>query len=84
MWNLDEVLKKHGSSRTELAEKLGKKKNTISGYDKNPSLQTLEAIAAALEIDIRDLFPEKQPDNSQEIFTKDEKGNFTSIGFIRK
>ncbi|WP_294288512.1 helix-turn-helix transcriptional regulator [uncultured Chryseobacterium sp.] len=83
MWDLDEVLRKFGSSRTELAEKLGKKKNTISGYDKNPSLQTLEAIASALEIDIRDLFPEKKPEGHQEIFVKDDKGNYRSIGFIR-
>lgn len=84
MWDLDEVLRKHGSSRTELALKLGKAKSTISGYDKNPSLQTLEVIASALEIDIRDLFPEKKPDGYEELFTKDKNGNLKSVGFLKK
>lgn len=82
---IDKLLEEKGMSKTELAKKLGKSKSTISGYLSNPNLSTLEAIASALDVSVRDLFQDSKIDqNFQELFTKDENGNLKSVGFIKK
>jgi len=85
---LKELLDNKGLKSQDMAEKLGLTANTISNFNQGntlPKAEMLVKIAEYLDVDLRDLFIRtKESDDMQEIFTKDEKGNFTSIGFIRK
>lgn len=54
---IKEVIKKKGYSVTSLAEKIGMTQVSLSRIiNGNPTVETLEKIADALDVDVRDLF----------------------------
>lgn len=58
MNRIKEVLHENGIKQTWLAEKLGKSYNMVNGYVSNkrqPSIETLFAIAEILDISVRKL-----------------------------
>ncbi len=62
MLRIKEILKEKNMTLTALSEELGIHRvtltQTISG---NPTLETLEKIAKALDVDVIDLFEDKRP-----------------------
>jgi len=54
--DVDSVLKSKGLTRSKLSELLGSNRSYVTNALKNPTLETLEKIATALEVDIRELF----------------------------
>lgn len=84
MLDLKKILDEKGLTQTDLADKLGITKGTLSSNLKNPKLETIQKIAAALNLEVADLFPKSNPDNTQELFTKDENGNLKSVGFLKR
>lgn len=56
--DIERVLNEKGLNKAKLAEMLGRGDNRsyVSNLLKNPTLKTLEAIANALDVDIKDLF----------------------------
>lgn len=61
-----ECCKRRGITLQELADKLGVARSTLANtlVKKNPTLDTLEKIARALEVKVSDLFVEEQDKNS--------------------
>lgn len=54
---IKEVIKEKGYSVTSLAEKIGMTQVSLSRIiNGNPTVETLEKIAVALNVDVRDLF----------------------------
>ena len=78
--NLEEVLKQKGIDKTELAKRLGVSRQTIYGYLKNPSLDTLKNIAYALEVELFELF---EITGFEPIYKKDKDGNQALIGYLK-
>ena len=76
----------------ELQSKIKEKGNYLSRTslsnilnDKNsPSVDNLEIIAEALNINIRELFQSEIQDQFNPIYIKDETGNFKEIGYLKK
>lgn len=69
-----EILKSKGVTATSLAERVGitraNTSNIINGKT-HPSLPTLEKIAQAIDVDIRELFePTKEPQTKEPIYIK--------------
>ena len=61
--NIDHILKREKISKVELAKKMDVSREYLYRIlDGNPTLETLEKLAKALDISVRDLFPEE--DNS--------------------
>lgn len=58
---IKETIKRHGSSLTEVASKVGKTRQTLFGIidNGNPSVNTLSSIADAIGADITEFFPKK-------------------------
>ena len=55
---IKEILVIQGKTQTWLAEQLGKSREVVSNYVNNntqPSIKTLKAMAAILDVDIREL-----------------------------
>ena len=61
-----ECCKRRGITLQELAEKLGVARSTLANTlaKKNPTLDTLEKIARALDVKVSDLIVEEQDKNS--------------------
>ena len=69
--NLKELRKAKGITQTELAERLGIKRTTVSMWEMNassPTARMIPALAAALECSIDELFrePEERAQESAE------------------
>ena len=60
-----ECCKRKGITLQELADKLGVARSTLANtlVKKNPTLDTLEKIAKALDVKVADLFEEEQDKN---------------------
>ena len=57
MLRIRDILKEKGIKQSDLAKKIGVKQETISRQiSGNPTLDTLEKIATALDVDIKELF----------------------------
>lgn len=56
MNNFETLLKDKGLTKTAFSELLGIKKQNLNGLLKNPTLETMKKIAAALGCNISDLF----------------------------
>lgn len=58
---IKDTIKRHGSSLTDVANKIGKTRQTLFGIieNGNPSINTLSAIAEAIGADITEFFPKK-------------------------
>lgn len=54
--DVDRILKNKSLSRSKLADLLGSNRSYVTNALKNPTIETLEKIANALEVDIRELF----------------------------
>lgn len=57
--DVDYILKEKGLSRSKLADLLGSNRSYVTNILKNPTVETLEKVALALEVDIKDLFGDK-------------------------
>lgn len=78
---IKEIAKRKGVSLEELAEKLGINRVTLSrNINGNPTVKTLETIAEALEVEVRDLFEGK---SSETIYIKRE-GQFVPVGKLER
>ncbi|KPE51006.1 helix-turn-helix domain-containing protein [Chryseobacterium indologenes] len=82
MLDISPLLNQRGWTQAELAKKMGIAKSTLTDNLKNPTLTKLNSIADALGVPVRDLFPAGVDEKGQELFIKDDKGNFKSIGFL--
>ena len=61
---IKEVCKEKGITVSQLAEKMGIKQESLSrAINGNPTLETLERIANALEVDITELFEQPKKDS---------------------
>lgn len=69
MYRLDEILRARGMRKSDLAEKLGICKQSLSSMTKNPSLSNMERIAKALEIPMWRLFRKDGADLDGSIIT---------------
>lgn len=57
--NIDHILKIKKVSKVELAKRIGVSREYLYRIlDGNPTLETLEKVAKALNVPVRDLFPE--------------------------
>lgn len=81
---IKEVIKNKGYSVTSLAEKIGMKQVSLSRIiNGNPTVETLEKIANALEVDVRDLFNPTKNTDTETIFAFRE-GSYVPIGELKK
>lgn len=61
MIRVKEILKERGETQIELAEKLGMSPVGLSKLiNGNPTLETMQKLADALEVEVRDLFAIKE------------------------
>jgi transcriptional regulator with XRE-family HTH domain len=84
---LKEILTERNIKGEDLAAAIGVTPTTVSNFNQGntlPKADTLIKIAEYLNLDIPDLFYSSKKTDLQEIFTKDEKGNLKSVGFIKK
>ena len=66
---IKEVIKDKGYTVTSLAEKLGMTQVSLSRIiNGNPTIETLEKIANALNIDVRDLFKSTKDKETETIY----------------
>ena len=73
MLNIKKILKKKGVTSAELADKLGVSQPSISyAINGNPTLETLQKIADALDVQIVDLF-ERDSDKLNAIIVHNNK-----------
>ncbi|MDD1539531.1 XRE family transcriptional regulator [Riemerella anatipestifer] len=84
MLRIKEILKEKGITQTEFAGTLGISQVGLNKLiNGNPSLSSLEKIATALGVPIKELF-EDDPDNFITLYRKDEDGNFIEFGRVNK
>lgn len=78
---IKEVAKRKGVSLEELAEKLDINRVTLSrNINGNPTVKTLEGIAEALGVEVRDLF---ESDTQDTIYVKRD-GQFVPVGKLNR
>lgn len=83
MFKIKEILKEKCIKQYELAEKLGMTNpQFINTLKRNPTIETLQKIAKALDVEVIDLFEDKRENKGTPIYVKDDKGNFKEIGFF--
>lgn len=59
--NIDHILKKEKISKVDLAKRMDVSREYLYRIlDGNPTLETLEKLAKALGVPVRDLFPEEE------------------------
>lgn len=59
--NIDHILKREKISKVDLAKRMDVSREYLYRIlDGNPTLETLEKLAKALEVPVRDLFPEEE------------------------
>ncbi|MFI2744191.1 helix-turn-helix domain-containing protein [Zhouia sp. PK063] len=81
---IKDVIKRKGYSVTTLAEKLGMTQVSLSRIiNGNPTVETLEKIANALEVDVKDLFASTMEHESETLYINKE-GKYIPIGTLRK
>lgn len=54
--DIDRVLEKRGLNKSSLSTMLGKSRSYVQNALKNPTLETLQSIADALDVEVKDLF----------------------------
>lgn len=81
---IKEVIKDKGHTVTSLAEKIGITQVSLSRIiNGNPTVETLEKIANALDVDIKDLFHSTKDEAFETLYIK--KGEkFMPIGKVEK
>lgn len=57
---IDALLKERGMTKVELARRIGTSKENLNGKLKSPSYPTLSEIADALEVDMWELFADRE------------------------
>lgn len=85
--NIKNAIKEKGITSKELAERLNISKVTLSTQiNGNPTIDTLEKIAKALECDVIDLFDQKPDSGSFIAMVKDGKDMYsaTSLDELKK
>ena len=65
--NVEELLKKRGLSKAAFADMIGAKRQNINSLLKNPTLESIEKFAKALDVETWELFASKE-----EIIKEDE------------
>ena len=81
---IKEVIKEKGYSVTSLAEKIGMTQVSLSRIiNGNPTVETLEKIAIALDVDVKDLFNSTKETETETIYVLRD-GNYLPIGTIKK
>lgn len=84
MLRIKEILKEKGITQTELAGTLGISQVGLNKLiNGNPSLSSLERIATALNVSVKELFDDN-PDDFITLYRKDDKGGFVEFGQVRK
>jgi len=83
-FRIKEVMNLKGFNNVKLANELGVTRSTISNNLKNPTLETLEKIAKALNVRVSDLLIEEEKEVLEPIYKKDDSGNEIIIGFLKK
>lgn len=85
---LKEIISERALVGQDVAKSLGITTTTLSNFNQGntfPNGEMLLKIAEYLDVDIRELFyPTKQNDSLQELFVKDDDGNFKSIGYLKR
>lgn len=81
---IKEVIKSRGYTVTSLAEKIGMTQVSLSRIiNGNPTVETLEKIALALGVDVKDLFKSTKEKNTETIYVLRD-GNYVAVGEIMK
>lgn len=81
MLRIKELAKEKGVTLEVLSKRVGVNRVTLSRtINGNPTVDTLQKIAYALGVSIRELF---EPENTEPIF-KNENGEFKVIGYLNK
>lgn len=81
MLRIKEIAKEKGVTLEVLSNRIGVNRVTLSRtINGNPTVDTLQKIADALGVSIRELF---EPENTEPIF-KNENGEFKVIGYLNK
>ena len=84
MLEIKQVIKEKGYSVTSLAKKIGMTQVSLSRIiNGNPTVETLEKIANALDVDIKDLFNSTNDSDAETIYVNRD-GNFVPIGELKK
>lgn len=85
MLDVDKILNEKNIKRNELAERMGVGKSQVSNIlnGGNPSLDTLQKIADALEVEIKDLFRSQKEKDTIPLYIK-EGDSLKEIGEIKK
>ncbi|MGC6429844.1 MAG: helix-turn-helix domain-containing protein [Jejuia sp.] len=83
MLNIKEVIKENGYSVTSLAEKLEMTQVSLSRIiNGNPTVETLEKIANALDVDVKDFFTSEN-EKAETIYAF-RNGSYVAIGELEK
>ncbi|WP_213279300.1 helix-turn-helix domain-containing protein [Chryseobacterium indologenes] len=81
---IKEICDEKGIMQKELAERINITEVGLSkSLNGNPTLQRLIEIAEALGVPFLELF-EKNPNEGEPIYRKDDKGNEIIIGYLKK
>ncbi len=81
---IKEVIKDKGYSVTSFAEKIGMTQVSLSRIiNGNPTVETLEKIANALDVDVRDLFNPTKEAETETLYVNRE-GQFVPVGVLKK
>lgn len=81
---IKEVIKAKGYSVTSLAEKIGMTQVSLSRIiNGNPTVETLEKISNALDVDVRDLFNAIRDTDTETIYVLRD-GSYVAIGEMKK
>ncbi|MDY3513709.1 helix-turn-helix transcriptional regulator [Riemerella anatipestifer] len=82
MLRIKEILKEKGITQTEFAGTLGISQVGLNKLiNGNPSLSSLEKIANALNIPVRDLFTHS--DNETPLYIQNEQGDYVEVGSLK-
>lgn len=71
-----------GFNNSKIADALGVTRGTVTNNLRNPSLETLEKIAATIGVKVRDLLDEGEDEKLQPVYTKGENGKEVLIGYL--
>ena len=83
--SVKEICKKKGLTIQDLADKMEMKRESLSrAINGNPTLETLEKIASALEVDITELFTSSSGSIIGVIRIKDTKYNINSVSDLSR
>lgn len=81
---IKEVIKEKGYSVTSLAEKIGMTQVSLSRIiNGNPTVETLEKIANALNVDVKEFFSSTKEAENETIYAF-RGGNYVPIGELKK